>query len=116
MDKATLFGSQLPTEEIDIPGKGVITVKALNRYEMLMCSRGIDDNDPERGIKIEQRMLAAGLLDPKISVKDAERWQRAAPAAEITPVLNAINRLSGVSQDPKANPVKEAYKSAPDES
>lgn len=116
MDKSALFGGTLPTEEIEIPGKGTITVKALNRYEMLTANKGIDDNDPERGFKIEQRMLSYALVDPKITVKDAERWQRSAPAAEITPVLNAINRLSGVSQDPKANPVKEAYKSVPDES
>lgn len=113
MEKSALFTDRLPHAEIPIDGVGTITIRALNRAELLLASKGIDEDDPHRVLKMERRMLSMALTDPVISEKDAERWQLASKAGEIKPVMEMINQLSGIGS-PDA--VKEQYKSLPGES
>ena len=116
MDKATLFKSRLPEDDVEIPGVGTVRVRALNHKEAIHV-QGAEDTPGER----ERRLLAQGLVDPmlmdpvrlhdlgdKPCVKCAEagQWQKAAPADELVPVMERITQLSGMGD--KA--AKEAFK------
>lgn len=98
---AKLTTPRLPTEDVPIDGVGTVTVRGLSREEML----GIE---PGQGLlPTERRMLAAAMVDPPMTLEQVEAWQKASPAAELSHVIDTVNRLSGVA----ANSAREAYKS-----
>lgn len=98
-DKELLFKERLPQEEIEIPGVGTVTVRGLNREEAFKCQGGADV------ATIERRMLAMGMVDPKLTENEVKRWQKAAPAGELEPIAEKISELSGMTQ----GAAKEAY-------
>lgn len=102
MDKALLLAKRIPTGEVSIPGVGMVIVRGLSRKEMLSAGGGSEPTNVT-----EQRVLAAGMVDPVMTVEDIAIWQECAPAMELQPVLAEINRLSGIGQESQ----KEAYKS-----
>lgn len=101
MDKATLTTRRVPTAELEIPGVGTITVRGLTRAELLLAGKNTDDT-----ATMERRMLAFAMVDPEMSEKDVEAWQKASPAGEIGPISKKVNELSGLG-----DAAKEAYKS-----
>lgn len=109
MDKAALMTERLPRGEVELRGVGVITVRGLSRYELLLAGKGIAEGDT---VMMEQRMLSMALVDPELSEDDVAAWQKHSPAGEIIPVVAKINELSGIGRDIQ----KEAYKSLRDES
>lgn len=107
MDKAELLGGGWHvTEEVPIPRLGKsVTVRGLTRMENLLVGK-LDGAE-----KMEPLALHYAMVDPELTLKDAEAWMRAAPSHELGPVVKAINRLSGA--DPGAD--KEAAKSVPEQ-
>lgn len=94
MDKSTLLASVPNTAEVEVPGKGTVTVRGLTRYEVaLMTKKCQGDND-----KTERFILATGLVEPKLTEDEVEVWQQIATAGEILSVAKKINELSGFSQ------------------
>ena len=108
MDKAKLLqrAGATETEGIEIPGVGVVTVRGLTRYEFLLVQKRAD-GDPN---KAERITLATCMVDPEMTEKDVEEWQKVSPPAEINAVAMVVNRLSGIGPDAP----KEAYKSIRD--
>lgn len=104
MDKSALLTERLPRGEVEIEGVGQVTVRGLSRYELLLAGKGVADGDV---VRVEQRMVAMGMVDPPMSEDDVAAWQKASPAGEIMPVVNKINELSGVGKEFQKN----AYKS-----
>jgi hypothetical protein len=105
MDKSTLTADRLNSEELDLPGVGTITVRGLSRFELLLAGKLTGD---QGAAVMEQHMLSMGMVDPEMSTKDVEAWQKASPAGEIMPVVSLINRLSGVGQGADKSGVPEA--------
>jgi hypothetical protein len=104
MDKSALTAPRVPTGEVEIPGVGTITVRGLTRFELLLAGKtGGDD-----AALMERKMLAFAMVDPEMSEKDVEAWQKASPAGEMMPVVNLVNRLSGVGQGADKSGVPEA--------
>lgn len=109
MDKAELLGGGgYVTEEVPIPrlGEGAtVTVRGMTRMEALLVGKQ-DGAD-----KIEPLALHYAVVDPPLTLKEAEQWMRTAPSSEVGPVVRAINRLSGGAD--RAD--KEAAKSVPEQ-
>lgn len=107
MDKALLLAPRIQQDQVDIAGLGTVTVRGLSRQQMLDAGKLADE-----GVAVMERaMLAAGMVDPELTVDEVAEWQRVSPANEIQPVVQRINELSGVSQ----TSVKDAWKSVLDE-
>lgn len=96
---------RVDTEEVPIPalGKSVL-VRGLSRYEFLGVGKGVGEGDTA---VVERRMIALAMLEPKMTIDEVATWQRSSAANEMTPVIKAINKLSGIGKTEE----KEAYKS-----
>ncbi|MES2211414.1 MAG: hypothetical protein V4515_14720 [Chloroflexota bacterium] len=89
-----MFVDRLQREDVEIPGVGTITVRALTRMELLLAGKLSD-----QGVAaVERRMLSYAMVDPEMSEAEVERWQKCSPAGDIQPLMPAINRLSGIGQ------------------
>jgi hypothetical protein len=109
-DKAGLFARLgLPEEDVKLDGVGVVRVRALSRYEILLSTKGVSEDDV---VGIEQAMVSMGMVEPKMSRDDVEKWQKLSPMGQIQQVVSKINELSGVGQ----NSIPDAYKSVRGES
>lgn len=100
VDKAALFTPRLPTEDVEVPGFGVVRVRALNRAEAMAVQSvtGIEAR--------ERKMLAFGLVEPAFTESEVGQWQRAAPANELEAVTVVVGRLSGMYEKAEKEVVK----------
>lgn len=89
VDKEILFSLTVPEQKLELPGLGTIRVRGLSRVEMLLA--GKHDTVAE----VERWMLHFGIVEPALTVKEVERWQRAAPSATFQPITMLIRELSG---------------------
>lgn len=113
--KARLLANRLPEEEVEIPGVGSVTVRGLSHAEVLLMQKSINAVDPEkidpaRALIIQRKLVAAGLVKPKMTEGEVRRWQENGKFGELDPVSDAISRLSGLEE----LAVKAAHKSVPD--
>jgi hypothetical protein len=81
------------TEDVTLPSGVKVLVRGLTRYELLTNGRGTDDSS-----LIERRNLATCLVAPKLTIGQAERWQKASKPGDIGIVTDAIRRLSGLGE------------------
>ncbi len=108
MDKSQLTAQTLPAGTVDLDGVGTVHVRGLSRFELLLAGKvGGDDV-----ALMERKMLSMAMVDPEMTEKDVEAWQKNSPAGQIAPVVAKVNELSGVGQAAS----KEAYKSLRGES
>jgi hypothetical protein len=106
MDKAKLFEPRLPTQEVNVPGVGVVTVRGITRFEQMVFSKAANGNVAV----FDRKQLAAAMVDPEITEDEAERWMQAATAGEISQVVTIIGELSGTDREVKALQ-REAFRS-----
>lgn len=78
-------------EDVELPGGLKVRVRGLTRYELLANGKGADDS-----AVIEARNVATCMVEPKMSISQVERWQKASQPAVIGKVTDAIRRLSGL--------------------
>lgn len=107
-----LFRLRLDTSEVELPGLGTVKVRALSREEVL----GFRKVKTEDGLGLgedpgamECHMVAAALVDPKLTVEDVQRWQSVSPVGELEVLTDAIAEVSGMN----TGAVKEAVKRFP---
>ncbi len=112
MDKDRLLGrrsdslSGLPEGEVEVPGVGVVRVRGLTRYEVMLMRKSTDTDaiGGDRALVIEQKMLSMAMLDPKLSEEEVAAWQRVSLAGELEPVVQKVQELSGIlSGAPKSS-------------
>ncbi len=104
LDKAALTGgtiNALPQEDVEIPGKGSVRVRALTRAEMLSLGDNLSV------LEIERKMISMAMIDPVLTEAEVKAWQDSSPVNEMTTVVRKINALGGVGQGVD----KTAYKS-----
>jgi hypothetical protein len=102
--------SGFPEDDVEVPGLGMVRVRGLSRKEVIAVRKAADREDTidgNRALAIERHMLAKAMLAPKMTEAQIGGWQAAGGAAEIEPVVQKVQELSGMD---KASP-KEAYKS-----
>lgn len=106
MDKDLLFKPRLTEEEMELPGLGVIRVRALSQHEAHLVEQ-------TKGTEARERViLRHGMVDPALTEAEVGRWQKAASAGEVTRVALKVAELSGMLDGAD----KEAYKSLRSES
>lgn len=98
LSKEDLFTPSLPEVDVEIPGRGTVRVRAMTRHELHTFK------SKDSGL-VERKVIAASLVDPVLTVEDVARWQVAAPAGELTGLIEAIQELSGLSD----GAAKQAY-------
>jgi hypothetical protein len=92
----------LPEDVVEVPELGgAVRVRGLSRKEFLRLNEGDD------GYDFEDRALAAGMLEPKLTIEEVSQLRDLSPGMELQEVVMKINELSGVGKDA----AKEAYKS-----
>lgn len=97
----------LPEDVIEIPELGgAVRVRGLSRKEFLRLNEGDD------GFDFEDRALAAGMLEPKLTLEEVSHLRDISPGMELQKVFMRINELSGVGKEA----AKAAYKSAGEQS
>lgn len=80
------------TEDIDVPGVGTITVRALTRIEALSVT-----DKPMPMERVEQILLATAMVRPVMTEDQVRQWQEASAAGEIQEIANKITVMSGMS-------------------
>lgn len=94
LDRETLLTPRATTphgqqeDDVEVPGVGTVRVRGLNRIEA-MGIQAIGDT-----VERERHMLACALVDPEITLDDAETWQRVSSGGELEPVTLRIAELS----------------------
>lgn len=78
--------------DVPLPGGRLVRVRGLTRFELLNNAKGADGD----GALIERRNLASCLVEPRLTLEQAERWQRTAVAGDLVDVVGAMRRLSGL--------------------
>lgn len=81
------------TEDVDLGDGRVIKVRGLTRYELILSGKGTDD-----ATLVERRNLAACVVEPKLTLAMAEKWQKSSTPDVIAKVTIAIRRLSGLGE------------------
>lgn len=92
MDKAALLRPHLAEQDVEIPGGGIVRVRALSRAEVFRF-QGVTD----AGL-LDSGMLAAAMVDPVLTPEEVDQWRASAPNGEIDVVTDAILALSGLRE------------------
>jgi hypothetical protein len=109
LSKADLLKDMFGTEEVEVPGRGgTVRVRPLSRHEALSM-QGVEMDAAVQ----ERKLLALALVEPKLSERDVEAWQKAAPAGELEPITQAIVRMSGLEQRATVNEAVKTFRDEP---
>lgn len=93
IDKEAFLKASTPEEVITLPGIGDVRVRGLSRSEALSLSKVKDD--PEA---LEQLIVRLGLVEPALTADEVKAWFDVAPAGLIDPLVEAVQRLSGLGE------------------
>jgi hypothetical protein len=90
-----LTAPDLEEADVELPGGGMVRVRALSRAEVLRIRKEAGDD----AAKIERLSLVAGMLQPQMSVDEVARWQRNSNVnGPIGVVQQRIQELSGINE------------------
>lgn len=99
ISKEKLTTNRITTEEVPIPGgdpeHDFVVVRGLSRAEMHV---GQQIEERKGGAAQEAFLLSRAMVDPELTVQEAEAWQAASPFGEINTVQLTINKLSGIGK------------------
>jgi hypothetical protein len=93
LTREQILAKRTKTETVTIPDVGDVVVRALTRDEVISL-QGKGELDVS---ELEQGLIALALVEPKLSKEDVAEWYTTAPAGELSPVTEAITKLSGLS-------------------
>jgi hypothetical protein len=114
VDKSALLNQAAPEQaDVEIPGIGTVIVRGLTRAEVVRQRKASDTTalDGARQLEIERQMVAAGLVDPVMTVDEVANWQKVDTSGQIELVSTRIAELSGLLTTSE----KDAYKSFRDD-
>ncbi|WP_030488194.1 hypothetical protein [Micromonospora chokoriensis] len=111
VDKAALFRPRCTEQDVDLPGLGVVRIRALTRAEVIRISEAAKANEGNPAAT-EALSLSLAMVDPQLTEDEVRQWTAVAGFGEIETLNTAINKLSGIA----GRADKEAYKSLRDES
>lgn len=81
------------TADVTLPNGKVVKVRGLTRYELLLNGKNTDDV-----LVIERRNVATCMVEPRMTEKQVEAWQKAKSPAALGLVTKAIRDLSGLGE------------------
>lgn len=95
VDLEVLLKSRLPEAVVAIANVGEVRVRALSRSEVMELQEKRDARGP---VGTEVYCLVRGIVEPALSEADARALLDASAGAELQPVVDAIMRLSGLTE------------------
>jgi hypothetical protein len=93
IDKATLLAERFGVKEVEVEGVGTVRVRPLSRAEALSLTGGDVDE-----AEAEQKMVAAALVEPKLTADEVGIWQANSPAGELQAVVEVLMQISGLEK------------------
>ena len=81
------------TADVTLSTGKVVKVRGMTRMELLLSRKDTTDV-----AEIERRMLAYCMVEPRMTVKQVEVWQRKTGPMVIAPVTEVIRDLSGLGE------------------
>ena len=106
INKEQLLAPNMFERDVEVPQLGTVRVRALARGETLRIYQGAGE-DPNL-MDIEPKVLALGLVEPKLTEDEVRQWYDTAPFFVVQPIVEAIMTMSGMKRESP----KDAYKSA----
>lgn len=106
LSKDQLLTASVPTEEVEIPGKGSVLVRALTRGQVHANSEA-RDKGKKSNKDIEAQTLVWGLVEPELDINEVKQWMDQSGTDEVNIVVEKIMELSGFDEEKQ----KEAAKS-----
>jgi hypothetical protein len=99
LDKAALLKRQRTdkTQEVDL-GEGTVTVRGLSRGEITRAKAAAKGSREHQIDAVENHFIAAGLVEPEMTVAEVAEWLENAPAGDAVVVMAAIQELSGMAE------------------
>lgn len=101
VSKADLLKRRFGVEDVEIPDVGIVKIRPLSRAEALEL-----EGKPMDPVELDRKLLALGMVDPKLTEADVAELQANTPAGLMQPVAKAIARLSGMEQTAAKEAVK----------
>lgn len=93
LTKQDLIASVINQEEFELPdGSGSVLIRGLTRLEAMNVTKAAGD-DPAL---LEREGMAAGLVDPAMTVPEVAAWQATGLAAVVAAVAERIAALSNM--------------------
>lgn len=94
VDKEALFQPNFAEQDVEIPGRGTVRVRAMSRADVL------EIRDEELPVaEMERKLVSAAMVEPELTEDEVRRWQEASTAGELEPITEVIMQLSGLEQD-----------------
>ncbi len=93
VDKASLLALTLPQDSVEVPGLGSVTVRGLSRAEVVRLQGECATPD-----ELENETLAAGMVEPALSVEEAATFRANAPSDVVRAISDPILALSGLGR------------------
>lgn len=91
ISKEDLLKASFGIEDVEIPGKGTVKVRALTRGQALeVQGKELD------AAELERKLVAWAMVDPALTEAEVATWQENSPAGELQVIQTAILRLSGM--------------------
>lgn len=98
LSKEELLAGTVPTDKVEIPGKGEVLVRALTRGQVHANSEAREKNRLSNK-EIEAKTLAWGLVEPELDINEVKAWMDSAGTAEVNLVVEKIMELSGFEEE-----------------
>jgi hypothetical protein len=97
--KSQLLTASFEQKVVAIPRIGdSVIVRALSRAEVMDLRKTLKDDEDTSNLEFESKVIAAGMVEPQMSIKDVKVWQKSSPAGELDAVVTAIMELSGMGE------------------
>lgn len=91
ISKEVFLKGHLPEDTIEVPEIGTVRIRALSRAEALSST---ELPSGER----EAQVLAWGIVDPAITVEEAQQWRESATPGIVNGLAYEILVLSGMTE------------------
>lgn len=96
--------ASVETADVDLPTGQTVKVRGLTRFELILNGK-----DTEDAALIERRNVATCMLEPPMTVKQVEQWQKAPGSVKpLAAITAAIRDLSGLGEGAGKSDVAEA--------
>lgn len=84
--------------EIEIPGFGTITVRAVSRREFMR----VGEVGQKKGVAAGEALLVSiASVEPKFTEEDVRKWQQSSAGHWLEGITREINKLSGLDKEAK---------------
>lgn len=95
MDKETLFKRKATdrVQTVDLGDDATVTVRALSRAEVKDIKEANASDHT-----MENRLIAAALVDPVMTAAEVGEWLDEAPAGDSVTVMTAVAAMSGMAE------------------